>query len=237
MSLATIQADVNSALGLTASTTSRVTTVEILQWINQGYRIAQTALAEANINYYQGETEEFDTTDGEDTYSLPTKFLKMKRAEIQYDDDVDKIKMTIRDMNDVGITVDPDNDPWSKTNPFIYYWENDYVVKPVPDEDSADWDTDNGSAIKLWFIELQDDMTTGANVAALPLAYEYILAYPAIAPGLRKLKRFKEASVFDGLWQAGLSKMVRENAYKDKTKPLRFTIRRGVNKSAGIWRP
>ena len=84
MQYTAIQNDVQSFLGFTLSTSSRVTTTEISQWVNQDYKIAQSKLAQANINYYQGETTEDDTTDGTDTYTLPTKFLVMKRLEIQY---------------------------------------------------------------------------------------------------------------------------------------------------------
>jgi hypothetical protein len=231
----TIQNDIQSFLGFALSATSRVNTTEIAQWVNQDYKIAQSKLAEANVNYYQGETKEDDIEDGVDTYTLPTKFLKMKRLEIQFDDDTDKVRATPIDINDIWSTLDPDSDPWSKTNPYYAIWENNFIIKPVPDEDSADWTTDNGSAYKMWFIEEQDDISA-ALVPALPTAYQHILAYGPTARGFRKLKNFEAAREYEALWVRGLADMIAENAYKDKAKPLSFTITRGVNKRHGIWR-
>jgi len=237
MTLTTIGNDAQSFLGITIGASSRITTTERLAWINEAYRVAQSKLANANINYYQGEISEMDTEDGVGRYQLPTGFLAMKRIEIQYDDDKDKVKVTPADINDIHATLDPDSDPWSKTNPFYCAWEDDLYIKPIPDEDSADWTTDPGSAMKLWFVELQDDLSAGSDVPTLPTTYHHILAYPATAKGFRKLRKFTEAKEYEALWRVGLSEMIAENAYKDKTKPMGFTMTRGGGTRHGIWRP
>ena len=243
MIFSAIQADVASALGMTISASSRITITECNAAINQSYRVAQSALADANINYYQGEIQKMDIEDGVGRYQNPDKFLKMKRLEIQYSDNKDKERANPIDINDIYSTLDPDSDPWSQQKPFYACWEDDFYIKPVPDEDSANWSVDNGSAMKLWFVELQDDLSAAADVPTLPLPYQHILAYPAIAKGFRKLRKFTEAKVYDdpvtgkGLWQAELAAMVAENTYKDKTKGMSFTITRGVTKRSGIWRP
>lgn len=236
MTYTTIQNDVQSFLGFALSATSRVNTTEVAQWVNQDYRIAQSKLAEANIDYYQGETSEGDTTDGTDTYTLPTKFLKMKRLEIQYDDDEDKVRVTPIDINDIWSTLDPDSDPWSQKNPYYAIWESSFILKPVPDETSSTWTTDPASAYKMWFIEEQDDIS-GTTEPALPSAYQHILAYGATARGLRKIKEFQNAREYEALWARGLAEMIAENTHKDKVKPLGFTMTRGTNKGHGIWRP
>lgn len=236
MTFATIKNDVQSFLGFTISATSRVTTTEIEQWINQSYRVAQSKMATANVNYYQGETTEADTTANVDTYTLPTGFLAMKRLEIQYNDNVDKVRAIPMDINDVWGTVSPDNEVWNQKRPYYYAWENTLIIKPTPDESSATWATDAGSAYKLWFIELQDDLT-GTAVPALPATYHHILSYEATAKGFRRMKKFTEAREYEQLWQKGLSDMVAENTFKDKTKPLAFTITRGTSGVNGMVRP
>jgi hypothetical protein len=236
MTYTTIQNDVQSFLGFALSATSRVNTTEVSQWINEDYKVAQSKLAEANINYYQGEIIEGDTTDGTDTYTLPTKFLKMKRLEIQYNDDEDKVQATPMDINDIHSTLDPDSDPWSQKKPWYARWENTFILKPMPDETSSTWTTDSGSAYKMWFIEEQDDIS-GTSIPALPTAYHHILAFNATARGFRKIKEFEPAREYHNLWLKGLSDMVAENAYKDKTKPLAFTVVRGTDRKKGLWRP
>ena len=236
MTLANLQSDISSALGMTVSATSRITTTETLRWLNEDYRAAQSALADANINYYQGETTEFDTEDGVDTYAL-TNFLKMKRVEIQYDDAVDKVRARPIDINDIHSDLNPDSEPWSQLAPFYDIWEDDLIIKPTPDEDSADWDTDAGKAVKIWFIEMQDDLSSDTDVPVLPTAFQHILAYGPIARGFRKLRKFTEAREYETLKKAGFEQMVAENAYKDKTKPIGFTITRGGSRKNGIWRP
>jgi len=236
MIFSAIQADVATFLGMTIGTSSRFTTTEQNAAINAAYREAQSKMANANINYYAGEIVEMDTVDGTGRYQLPDGFLAMKRFEIQYDDDVDKVKATPADINDIQATIDPDSDPWSQQNPFYCAWEDDFYIKPVPDESSASWDTDSGSAMKLWFVELQDDLSAASSVPALPSTYHHILAYPATAKAFRKLRKFTEAKEYEALWRGGLAEMIAENTYKDKTKPMGFTITRGGIRS-GIWRP
>ena len=241
MTFTNIKADVQSALGITLSTTSRVTTTEVERWINESYRELQSKLANVNVNFFMGEIVEMDTVDGTGRYQLPTGFLAMKRLEVQFSDNKDKVKATPADINDIQATVDPASDPWSQQNPFYCAWEDDFYIKPVPDESSASWDTDSGSAMKLWFVELQADLSGASDVPALPSTYHHILAYPATANGFRKLRKFTEAREYAGtpnsLWETGLRQMIAENVYKDKTKGLAFTTVRGTSKKFGIWRP
>ena len=89
----------------------------------------------------------------------------------------------------------------------------------------------------MWFVELQDDLSASGDIPALPKAYQHILAYGATARGFRKLRKFDEAKEYEALLSSGLAEMVAENTHKDKTKPMGFTITRGTNKRAGIWRP
>jgi hypothetical protein len=237
MTLTTIQNDIQSFLGITLSTSSRVTTVEVLQWINQDYRVAQTKLANANINYYLGEQQEEDTTDGKGRYLLPDNFLAMKRLEIQYNDDEDKVRVSPTDINAIWSTLDPDSDPWSQKNPWYALWEKTFYIKPIPDETSSSWTTDPGSAMKMWFIERQADLASGSDEPALPEAYQHILAFGPTAKGFRKLNQFSEAKEYEALWRDGISSMIADNTNKDKVKPMSFTITRGVGRNAGIWRP
>jgi len=237
MNLSEIQADVASYLGMTIGASSRFTTTEQNAQINVDYRTAQSKLASANVNYYSGEIQTIDTEDGVGKYQLPTKFLAMKRFEVQYDDDEDKVRAKPMDINDVNSALNPESDPWSQERPFYAIWEDDFYLKPVPDADSADWTTDSGEAIKMWFIEMQDDLAAAASVPALPSAFQHILAYGATAKGFRKLRKFSEAKEFETLLRIGLNEMVAENSYKDKTKSMGFTISRGTNARSGIWRP
>jgi len=237
MNLTNIQSDIQSYLGITLSTSSRVTTTEVLAGINQDYRNAQSKLANANVNYYQGEIQTLDIEDGVDKYQLPTKFLAMKRMEIQYEDDVDKVRVTPADINDIQNTVNPESDPWSKENPFYAIWEDDFYIKAIPDSDSSAWTTDSGNAIKLWFIEMQDDLSGGTDIPSLPEAFHHILAYGATAKGFRKLRKFTEAREYEALLRDGFLNMISENTYKDKTKPMGFSISRGSTNRSGIIRP
>ena len=237
MTFTQIKADISSFLGITISTSSRVTTSEIEQWCNQDYRSAQSKMAVANINYYIGEIVKMDIEDGTGRYQLPSGYLAMKRLEIQYNDDEDKLRATPMDINDVYTTLNPENEPWSQKKPFYATWEDGFYVKPVPDEDSADWTTDSGQAMRLWFIELQDDLSSGSDVPALPKAFHHILSYGATAKGFRKLRKFKEAREYEALLRTGFAEMVAENTAKDKTKAMGFTITMGTDKRHGIYRP
>ncbi len=237
MILTNIKLDVQDALGITLSTTSRVTTTSVERWINQDYRTAQSKMANANINYYQGEIQKMDTTDGTGRYQLPSGFLAMKRLEIQYNDDKDKVRADPLDINDIYSTLDPDSDPWSQSKPFYARWEDDFYIKPIPDETSSTWTTDLGNAMKLWFVELQDDLSSGTDVPALPSPYHHILSYGATAKGFRRLRKFTEAGQYEALLRTGFAEMVAENTHKDKTKAMGFTVTRGTSKKHGIWRP
>jgi len=237
MTFTEIKADIASFLGITISASSRITTTECGAWVNQSYRESQSKLADVNINFFSGEIQDMDTVDGTGRYALPDGFLAMKRIEIQFDDDKDKVRATPADINDIQATINPDSDPWSQTSPFYCAWEDDFYIKPVPDETSSTWDTDAGSAMRLWFIELQDDLSSGSDVPLLPTAYHHILAYGATAKGFRKLRKFTEAKEYEALWRVGLAEMIAENTYKDKTKPMGFTITRGGGTRSGIWRP
>jgi len=237
MNFAEIQADVATGLGMTISSSSRFTTTEMNAGINQDYRNAQSKLANANVNYYSGEIQTLDTEDGVSKYQLPTKFLAMKRMEIQYEDDVDKVRVTPADINDIQNTVNPESDPWSKENPFYAIWEDDFYIKAIPDSDSSAWTTDSGEAIKLWFVEMQDDLSGGTDIPSLPEAFHHILAYGATAKGFRKLRKFTEAREYEALLRDGFLNMISENTYKDKTKPMGFSISRGSTNRSGIIRP
>jgi hypothetical protein len=237
MTLTTIQNDIQSFLGITIDANSRITSTEVLQWVNQAYRVAQSKLANANINYYLGEQQEQDTTADEGRYLLPDNFLAMKRMEIQYNDNEDKVRVTPTDINAIWSTLDPDSDPWSQKNPFYALWEKTFYIKPIPDETSSSWTTDPGNAIKMWFIERQADLASSTDVPALPEAYQHILAFEPTAKGLRKLKRFPDAKEYEALWRDGLSNMIADNTTKDKVKPMSFSVTRGVNRSSGIFRP
>ena len=161
----------------------------------------------------------------------------MKRFEIQFSDDEDKVRANPMDINDVNETLNPDSESWSKLKPYYAIWENDFYIRPTPDETSSTWTTDDGSAIKMWFVEMQDDLSTGSTVPSLPLAFQHILAYGATAKGFRKLRKFTEAREYESLLRIGLTEMVGENAYKDKAAPMGFSIVRGINKNSGIVRP
>lgn len=237
MILTAIQSDISTFLGMTISSSSRFTTTEMNAAINADYRVAQSKMANANVNYYMGEISDLDTVDDTGRYQLPTGYLAMKRAEIQFDDDEDKVKLTACDINDIQATVDPDSDPWSQQKPFYCAWEDDLYIKPVPDATSSTWTTDPGSAIRLWFIELQADLSSGTDVPALPSTYHHILAFGATAKGFRKLRKFTEAKEYEALWQAGLADMIAENTHKDKVKPMGFTMTRGTDNRHGIIKP
>lgn len=237
MTFTQIKADISSFLGMTIGTSSRVTTSEIEQWCNQDYRTAQSKMADANINYYQGEIQKMDTVADTGRYQLPTGFLAMKRLEIQFSDDTDKVRVSPADINDIYSTLDPENDPWNQKKPFYALWEDDFYIKPVPDETSSSWTTDSGNAMKLWFVELQDDLSASGDVPALPITFHHILAYGATAKGFRKLRKFTEAREYEALLRTGLAEMVSENTHKDKTKPMGFTIIRGTTRRSGIYKP
>jgi hypothetical protein len=242
MTYTTIAADVQSFLGFAIGASSRITSTEVSQWINQDYRVAQSRLADADINYYQGETVEFNTTANDGEYSLAyggdagnIKFLKEKRIEIQYDDNTDKRPMTrLSDINDVYASFDPANDPWSKLKPYYLIWENKLYIKPIPDESSSTWTTDAGSAIKMWFIEEQDDIS-GSTEPLLPTAWQHILAYGATARGFRKLQKFDFAREYQAMWQQGLNDMV-ASVVKSKKSVMSFKVTRGSDRSHTIWR-
>jgi len=237
MQFSDIKLDVQDALGITLSSSSRVSTTSVERWINQDYRMAQSKMADASVNFYAGEIQTLDTVADTGRYQLPTGFLAMKRLEIQFSDDTDKVRANPIDINSIYSTLDPDSDPWSQENPFYAIWEDDFYIKPVPDETSSLWTTDAGSAIKLWFVELQDDLSAGTDVPALPTAYHHILAYGAAAKGFRKLRKFTEAREYEALLRMGLAEMVAENTYKDKTKVMGFTVIRGTTNRSGIVRP
>lgn len=237
MNFSEIKSDVQDFLGITLSATSRITTTSVERWINQDYRVAQSKMAQANINYYQGEIQKMDFEEDVGRYQLPTNFLAMKRLEIQYDDDEDKVRVTPCDISDIYSTLDPENDPWSQQKPYYALWEDDFYIKPVPDDDSADWITDLGNAMKLWFIERQADLSASGDAPALPIDYHHILAYGPTANGFRKLRKFAEAQIYDTKRLEGLAQMIAENTYKDKTKPMGFSVVRGTDKRHGIWRP
>lgn len=237
MQFTEIKNDVQSFLGITISSTSRITSTECEQWINQDYRTGQSKMAAANINYYQGEVQKLDSTADTGRYQLPKKFLAMKRLEIQYSDDVDKERANPIDINDIYSTLDPDSDPWSQQKPFYALWENDFYIKPIPDETSSTWTIDRGSAIKMWFVELQNDLSAGTDEPKLPLAFHSTLAYGTTARGFRKLRKFAEAKEYDTLLRIGFEEMVEENTHKDKTKALSFTVARGSTKKFGLWKP
>lgn len=236
MNLSEIQADVSTFLGMTISATSRFTTTQMNAAINVDYRVCQSKMANANIDYYQGEMSEMDTTISTGRYQLPTGYLAMKRLEIQYDDAVDKKRANSMDINDVYSTLDPNSDPWSQSNPWYACWEDDFYIKPVPDATSSAWTTDHGSAMRLWFVELQDDLAAAGSVPLLPITYHHILAYGATAKGFRRLRKFSEADKYEALLRTGMAEMVSENTYKDKTKSMGFSIIRGGSMRNGILR-
>ena len=237
MTFTQIKADIASFLGITISSTSRITTIEAEQWTNQDYRMAQSKMANANINYYQGEIQDQDTTASKGRYQNPSGFLAMKRLEIQYNDAEDKVKAIPMDINDVYSTLNPENDPWSQRKPFYAWWEDDFYIRPIPDETSSSWTTDSGSAMRLWFVELQDDLSDGSDVPALPKAFHHILAYGPTAKGFRTLRKFTEAREYEALSRTGFAEMIAENTHKDKTKPMGFTMTRGSSTRDGIYKP
>jgi hypothetical protein len=238
MTFTEIQTDVQSFLGLTIGASSRVTTTMVKEWINQSYRKAQSKLAHANVNYYQGETQEFDVTASTDKYDLSQyNFLTMKRVEIQYNDAEDKVRAEAADINDIWGTLDPDNDPWNQNRPWYAIWEDDLIIKPTPDESSSGWTTDAGSAIKIWFVELQADMSGASDTPALPITYHHILAYEAIAKGFRRMKKHVDAREWETKWTNELTEMIAENTTKDKNKVMSFTITRGPSRKHGMFRP
>ena len=154
--------------------------------------------------------------------------------EIQYEDDEDKLRVNPMDINDNYASLNPENEAWSKNKPFYALWEDDFYIKPVPDETSSTWTTDSGSAIKLWFVELQDDLSGASDVPALPKAFHHILSYGATAKGFRKLRKFTEAREYEALLRTGMAEMIAENSSKDKTKPMGFTITRSSVRRGGI---
>ena len=237
MTFSEIQADVSSFLRITIGASTRVTTTQQNAWINQGYRVAQSKLANANVNYYQGETVEGDIVSGTGTIALPDGFMAMKRFEIQYADGEDKVRVKGIDINQIWQTLDPNSDPWSQDNPFYALWKDDLVIRPIPDASSSGWSTDAGSAYKLWFIERHADLSAAGDTPALPKDYHHLLAYFAVSNGFRRLGKHKEADKYMTLWLSGLRDMVSENTHKDKVKPLAFTVTRGPSNNHAIVNP
>ena len=91
--------------------------------------------------------------------------------------------------------------------------------------------------MRLWFIEIQTDLSGGSDVPKLPKAFHHILSYGATAKGFRKLRKFTEAKEYEALLRTGFAEMVAENTHKDKTKPMGFTMTRGSSIRHGIYRP
>jgi len=237
MTLTEILADVASHIGMSISTNTRITTTEATAWINQAYRTTCSALAKVNVNYFNGEEIEADTTDGTASYTLPTDFLVMKRVEIRWDDGEDRIRVTPIDINQLQGTTTPDAETFSQENPYYYLWENKIYFLPVPDETSSTWTTNPGAAYKLWYYEMPADLS-GSNTPVTPAAYHHIFAYFAAAQAcVGKLDNPQKADRLEAKWQNGMFRLISENTLKDQNKPMSFRIVRGRTTETGIWRP
>jgi len=236
MTLTEILADVSSFLSLTVGASTRVTSTEATQWINQAYHMAETRLFAVDNSFWTIDSQELDTTADDDSYAVESDFLGMKRLEIQYEDGVDKVRATPISMNEVPGTLSPENETWSKDDPYYWLIDSTIYIKPTPDETSSTWTTDNGSAIKYWYYQMGTDLS-GATVPVLPLTHHHILAYFAAMNGHLKLGNDSKAGEFENKWERGLRSMVGEYSKIDKTQALSFSVSRGRNKASGIFRP
>lgn len=242
MTRSEIRTEVQSNLGITLSTTSRVTIAEVDRWIDQTHRVAVSGLAEANVNYFSGETDEQDTDSGEGAYDLPNDFLKLKRVQIQWNDDEDMKIAYPMDINDVEGDLNPGEIKWSQNVPRYALWADQIEIRPIPDEDSDTWSEDDGAALKLWYIKAPADLADG-TAPSIPPNFHQILAHEPTAKGLRRMQRYDDAKVYDdpgsgrGLWQTGLAKMLQDHSVQDMQKNYRIKIRRGRTKRRGIFRP
>lgn len=233
--------DVASNIGLSIGAATRVTSTEALQWLNEAYQIAASILARRNLNYYQGTSKSLDTVDGTQSYALESDFLVMKRVEIQYADDEDKVIANPIDMNDIGSTFDAGNDIAAKTNPVYWIWENDLYFSPTPDSSSAAWTTDDGAAITYWYVKQPAALVAGST-PSLPLAYQPALAHYMTAKAFMKLGNANKALIFSnpagsGLWEMSLKGLAGAETQRDLKKPMSFTVQRGATVRSGIRRP
>ena len=194
---------------LDEAVTADWTQTEVDREINHYYMSLYTAVCEVFESYYST-TENDDTEENVQEYSLPSDFWKIQRVEINYDVDnanstakralpisIDDVK---RDLGNTNIGVAVHRAP-------AYYLRGDYIgFLPIPDEDGTD-------AIKLWYVSIPDELSVASDTISIPFPDRYggLISLGAAGTLLRKGQQEETAAARYLLeFEAGVLKMKQE---------------------------
>lgn len=181
------------------------TDVQLLVWINHRYQDLVTAVETTFENYFLTEVAT-DLIEDQQEYSLPTDFKRMVRIEINYDITNNATafnKATPATLDDVRAQL-ADSNLGSSGSP-VYYIQGDLLgFIPIPDADGT-------SAVKLWYVAEQDDLSDDSDEPAIPSQYHRLISIGTCADALMKGKRdLRGAAMFEKMYQEERVKMQAE---------------------------
>lgn len=200
MTLETILADIRARLN--EVTAAFWTDAQLLVWINHRYQDLVTAVETTFENYFLTESAT-DLVEDQQEYSLPTDFKRMVRIEINYDmtnNATTFSKATPVTLDEVRIQI-ANTDLGSSGSP-VYYIHGDLLgFLPIPDADGT-------SAVKIWYVAEQTDLSDDDDEPAIPSQYHRVISLGVCSDALMKGKRdLKGAAMFERMYQEERTKM------------------------------
>jgi len=196
------------------------TDTELNVLINSYYHRVYSSVIDVFEDYSPLSVSTSDTVAGQQEYSLPTDFLKVRRAEINYD--ISNSGSTFAKA--LPVTMDAVRKDLANENTLLtikrgaVYYLRANVIGFIPIPDKA-----GDEAIKLWYYPLQSDLTADSDTIDLPYADRdfLLIVWGAASEALRfGQQETEEADKLDRKYERGLLKMTEylENRTADDYK-------------------
>jgi hypothetical protein len=192
------------------------TDLQINVQINYSYMELYAAVIETYEDYYIAKHEE-NLKAGEQEYSLPDDFYKIRRVETKYASGDQYYKASPYNFDQFARSVESTD--YGSTSRPRYDLSGSYLrLMPIPAEDVTD-------GIKLWYIKTISELVENTDEIDIPFADRYANLIPLGAAShlLRKGQQEEDvANKYYAQYQLGIEKMKQEleNRYLDGTKMI-----------------
>jgi len=186
--------------------------------LNYAYMEMYTAVVSTFEDYYRTK-QVSNLIAGQGEYPLPNDFFKVRRIEIKYNANDERVKM-IRSTFD-EITRATDSTTLSLVKPFYDLSGNFLRIQPIPD-------TAVTNGILMFYIKVLDEMDEDTDTINIPFADRYAkyIVKGACAQLLQKGQQEEKTSAkYEAEFQFGLEKMKEEleSRYSDGVKMIQDT--------------
>jgi hypothetical protein len=159
---------------------------EIIEDINEGYRILVNKIIDLGIDYYAKKGDQIPLVANQEEYTLPTDFVRPKRIYISYDGSNEY------PAEPMDFILEQSKTAYLEAEPKYFFRGEKIVIRPVP--------TSSTGYIQPYYYYMPNLLTNDDDEPELPKGYHNLLVNYALARAFEKDKKIDWVNYYMGLF-------------------------------------